>query len=134
MVIGKGLPESYHGPPAARKRKSANRGNRTVENVCSVKPVPATANPTVTAAELAQSKLESDEFTTVGTAISIEHTSPTPLGAEVEATAVLTKTEGRMFYFELTASDNLGEIARGTHTRVSVSADKFQKKADAKFD
>ena len=86
------------------------------------------------AAELAQSKLESDEFTTVGTAISIEHTSPTPSGAEVEATAVLTKTEGRMFYFELTARDNSGEIARGTHTRVSVSADKFQKKADAKFD
>ena len=86
------------------------------------------------AAELAQSKLESDEFTTVGTAISIEHTSPTPLGAEVETTAVLTKTEGRMFYFELTARDNSGEIARGTHTRVSVSADKFQKKADAKFD
>ena len=86
------------------------------------------------AAELAQSKLESDEFTTVGTAISIEHTNPTPLGAEVEATAVLTKTEGRMFYFELAARDNSGEIARGTHTRVSVSADKFQKKADAKFD
>ena len=86
------------------------------------------------AAELAQSKLESDEFTTVGTAISIEHTSPTPLGAEVEATAVLTKTEGRMFYFELAARDNSGEIARGTHTRVSVSADKFQKKAETKFD
>lgn len=86
------------------------------------------------AAELARSKFESDEFTTVGTAISIEHTSPSPLGAEVEVTAVLTKTEGRMFYFELTACDNSGEIARGTHTRVSVSADKFQKKADAKFD
>lgn len=86
------------------------------------------------AAELAQSKLESDEFTTVGTAINIEHTSPTPLGADVEATAVLTKTEGRLFYFELTAGDASGEIARGTHTRVSVNADKFQKKADTKFD
>ena len=86
------------------------------------------------AAELAQSVINNDELTTVGTAISIEHTSPTPLGAEVEAEARLVKTEGRLFFFELTARDNAGEIAKGTHTRVSVKAEKFQKKADGKFD
>lgn len=86
------------------------------------------------AAELAQNVLDNDELTTVGTAISIEHTSPTPLGAEVEAEARLVKTEGRLFFFELTARDNTGEIAKGTHTRVSVKAEKFQKKADGKFD
>lgn len=86
------------------------------------------------AAQLAQSVLENDAFTTVGTAINIEHISPTPEGAEVEAEAVLVKTEGRMYYFELTARDSAGEIARGTHTRVSVNAEKFQKKADLKFD
>ena len=86
------------------------------------------------AAELAQSVLNNDELTTVGTAISIEHTSPTPLGAEIEAEARLVKTEGRLFFFELTARDNAGEIAKGTHTRVSVKAEKFQKKADGKFD
>ena len=86
------------------------------------------------AAELAQSVLNNDELTTVGTAISIEHTSPTPLGAEVEAEARLVKTEGRLFFFELTARDNAGEIAKGTHKRVSVKAEKFQKKADGKFD
>ena len=86
------------------------------------------------AAELAQNVLDNDELTTGGTAISIEHTSPTPLGAEVEAEARLVKTEGRLFFFELTARDNAGEIAKGTHTRVSVKAEKFQKKADGKFD
>lgn len=86
------------------------------------------------AAELAQNVLDNDELTTVGTAISIEHTNPTPLGAEVEAEARLVKTEGRLFFFELTARDNAGEIAKGTHTRVSVKAEKFQKKADGKFD
>lgn len=86
------------------------------------------------AAELAQNLLDNDELTTVGTAISIEHTNPTPLGAEVEAEARLVKTEGRLFFFELTARDNAGEIAKGTHTRVSVKAEKFQKKADGKFD
>lgn len=86
------------------------------------------------AAELAQNVLDNDELTTVGTAISIEHTSPTPLGAEVEAEARLVKTEGRLFFFELTARDSAGVIAKGTHTRVSVKAEKFQKKADGKFD
>ncbi len=85
------------------------------------------------AAELAQKIINSDEITTVGTQISIDHTSPTPLGAEVTATAELVKTDGRFFYFNVTACDNKGEIARGTHTRVSVKAVKFQAKADGKL-
>ena len=87
-----------------------------------------------TAAELAQKILNNDELTTVGTMISIEHTSPTPIGAEVTATAVLTENDGRIFKFEVFANDKKGEIARGTHTRVSVKAEKFQMKADSKFD
>ena len=86
------------------------------------------------AAELAQNVLDNEELTTVGTMISIEHTSPTPIGAEVTATATLTETDGRMFYFDVVASDKKGEIAKGTHTRVSVKAEKFQMKADGKFD
>ena len=85
------------------------------------------------AAELAQIELDNEELTTVGTMISIEHTSPTPISAEVTATATLTKTDGRMFYFDVVANDKKGEIAKGTHTRVSVKADKFQMKADEKF-
>ena len=86
------------------------------------------------AASLAQEVLGDDALTTVGTMISIEHTSPTPLGAEVTATATLLEQDGRTFRFEVTASDKKGEIARGTHTRVSVKAEKFQQKADGKFD
>lgn len=86
------------------------------------------------AAELAHKVLNNDELTTVGTMISIEHTSPTPIGAEVTATAVLTENDGRIFKFEVFANDKKGEIARGTHTRVSVKAEKFQMKADSKFD
>ena len=86
------------------------------------------------ASALAQELLDSEELTTVGTQISIEHTSPTPLGAEVTATAELTRTDGRFFYFDVSACDAKGEIARGTHTRVSVKAVKFQEKADGKFD
>ena len=45
------------------------------------------------AAALADKVLDNDELTTVGTMISIEHTSPTPLGAEVTATAVLKSVD-----------------------------------------
>lgn len=97
------------------------------------------ATPTVVAimenaaAELAQNELNNDELTTVGTMISINHTSPTPIGAEVTATAELIESDGRTFQFEVYAEDKLGEIARGTHTRVCVKAEKFQMKADSKF-
>lgn len=85
------------------------------------------------AAELAQNELNDDELTTVGTKICIEHTSPTPIGAEVTATAILKEVNGRVFSFEVSASDNKGIIARGTHERVSVKAEKFQMKAEEKL-
>ena len=91
------------------------------------------ATPAVVAL-LAQVLLDNAELTTVGTMIAIEHTSPTPLGAEVTAEARLVSEDGRTFQFEVSAFDKKGEIARGTHTRVSVKAEKFQAKADSKFD
>ncbi len=85
------------------------------------------------ACQLAQKHLD-DIYTTVGTEISIFHTSPTPVNSEITVSAVLEKTEGREFYFLLTACDGRGVIARGTHTRVSVKKESFQRKADEKFD
>lgn len=75
-----------------------------------------------------------DGITTVGTALEVEHLSPTPVGAEVRAVATLIESDGRFFKFNVEAYDKLGLIAKGTHTRASVKAEKFQKKADAKFD
>lgn len=86
------------------------------------------------AAALADEVLSNEALTTVGTEIAIVHTSPTPLGAEVSAEAQLLENDGRTFRFAVRAWDKKGEIARGTHTRVSVKADKFQAKADSKFD
>ena len=85
------------------------------------------------ASSLAGELLDNAALTTVGTQISIEHLSPTPLGAEITATAKLTEQDGRTFRFALSAADKKGEIARGTHTRVSVKAQGFQEKADRKF-
>ena len=97
------------------------------------------ATPAVVALmEYAASSLANDiigdkELTTVGTRISIDHTSATPVGAKVTATARLVKQDGRVFEFEVSAADQKGEIARGTHTRVSVNAKRFQQKTDCKF-
>lgn len=74
-----------------------------------------------------------DDFTTVGTMINIEHVSPTPVAAEIRAKAVLKESDGRFFKFDIEAYDEKGLIAKGSHTRVSVNSEKFQKKADEKF-
>lgn len=84
------------------------------------------------ASSLAQEYVD-DGCTTVGTMIHIEHTSPTPVGAHVEARAALKEIEGRTFRFDIAAFDDAGMIARGTHERVSVRSESFQKKADSKF-
>ena len=85
------------------------------------------------ASSLADDIIGDSELTTVGTRISIDHTSATPAGAEITATAKLISRDGRTFEFEVSAADQKGEIARGTHTRVSVNAKKFQQKTNCKF-
>ena len=70
--------------------------------------------------------------TSVGTAIGIKHTAATPCGMAYTASARLTGREGRCASFEVWAEDEIGEIGRGSHTRVVVDAKRFQEKADAK--
>lgn len=81
---------------------------------------------------LADTILE-DGMTTVGTGLNINHIAPTPIGATVKAVATLKSQNGRAFEFQVVAYDNQGEIANGTHSRVSVYSEKFQAKADSKI-
>ncbi len=83
------------------------------------------------AAALAQEGLE-DIYTTVGTQIAIKHTAATAAGVQVTAEAELTAVEGRCYRFAVRAWDNAGEIASGTHERVSVKAESFAAKAAAR--
>lgn len=97
------------------------------------------ATPTVVALmEEASTKL-ADTFldeglTTVGTMVEIQHISPSPIGAKIKVESKLISNDSRSFKFEVTAYDNAGMIANGTHNRVSVKSEKFQKKADEKFE
>ena len=71
--------------------------------------------------------------TTVGTALSIEHISATPVGLEVRAEAEITAVEGKVITFAVHAYDEAGEIGRGTHTRVIVDSQKFLDRTYAKL-
>jgi len=62
----------------------------------------------------------------VGVTVDINHTAPTPLGAEVKATARYTGREGKLFVFEVSASDPGGEVGRGWHKRAIVSSERLQ--------
>lgn len=74
-----------------------------------------------------------EDQTTVGTSLSIEHTSATPVGLEVRAEAEVTAVDGKTITFSVRAFDEAGEIGHGTHTRVIVNSQKFLEKAYAKL-
>ena len=65
----------------------------------------------------------------VGVTVDITHTAPTPLGAEVTATARYDRRDGKLFLFEVSAADPGGEVGRGWHKRAIVSSDRLQQGA-----
>jgi len=69
---------------------------------------------------------------TVGTHLDIAHEAPTPLGMIVTCETELIGIEGRKLIFRAEVRDSCGLIAKGTHERFIIYADKFQAKADAK--
>jgi predicted thioesterase len=62
----------------------------------------------------------------VGVTVDINHTAPTPAGAEVTATARYAGREGKLFLFEVSCSDKGGEVGRGWHKRAIVSSERLQ--------
>lgn len=74
------------------------------------------------------------ESTSVGIHLDVEHLAATPRGMQVTASATVTAVDGRIITFDLSASDELEEIGRGTHRRALVNAEKFQMRTDSKID
>ena len=66
--------------------------------------------------------------TTVGSEISTTHVKPSPLGAEIQATATLTAVEGRKLTFDVEACYGNGTIGKGTHVRFIVDVERFMSK------
>ncbi|MDR3149187.1 MAG: dihydrolipoamide acyltransferase [Oscillospiraceae bacterium] len=80
---------------------------------------------------IAECGLIADGQTSVGTAINAMHTASSPRGAAITATATITSVDGRKVEFDVAASDENGEIGRGTHSRFIVDAERFMTKARA---
>lgn len=84
------------------------------------------------ATNLAQELLP-EGWTSVGTALNIEHLAATPVGAAVRAMATVEALDGRRVSYKVEAFDDAGLIGRGTHDRVAVEAEKFLAKAQDKL-
>ncbi len=70
----------------------------------------------------------------VGTKLVLEHLAPTPLGMTVSCATTLMAVEGRRLMFAFEAHDDAGLVARGTHERVVVDAERFLAKAAGRAD
>lgn len=68
----------------------------------------------------------------LGVHLDVTHSSPTPLGFNVTATATLTAIDGRKLTFEVAASDGVDQIGSGTHTRIVVDTARFMARLTAK--
>jgi fluoroacetyl-CoA thioesterase len=66
-----------------------------------------------------------DDLTTVGTRIALDHVAPTPVGATVHVDAVLEAVDGRRLTFGVRVRDDERNVATGTVTRTLVTRERF---------
>ena len=69
--------------------------------------------------------------TSVGTKISVEHLTPSPIGMEIVANAKLEQIKSNELTFSLEAFANDVRIGVGTHTRFIVDTERFMKKVES---
>lgn len=79
----------------------------------------------VAASRILRPYLEEGELS-VGVTVDIRHTAATPPGSRVTAAATLVARDDRLFVFEVVASDEAGEVGRGSHKRAVVTARRLE--------
>lgn len=73
-----------------------------------------------------------DGYVTVGKSTSVSYQHPTIIGMTVTVAAMLAEIDKNRLVFEITAFDELGQIARCKHERIIVDAAAFWQKALAR--
>jgi len=68
----------------------------------------------------------------VGIAMNLQHTAPTPLGMEVRAVTEVTQVEGRKLTFKVEAFDEKEKIGEAVHERFIINVEKFNKRVEGK--
>lgn len=68
----------------------------------------------------------------LGIHLDVSHLAATPVGMKVTATAEVTAVEGNRVKFRVEAHDEADLIGEGTHERVVVNVERFDKRVRAK--
>jgi fluoroacetyl-CoA thioesterase len=84
-----------------------------------------------TAMRVVDAFLDVDEMT-VGYGHDAKHLAPTPAGWTVRIEACLTRVEGRLLHFDVTARDDQETIFTGVHVRAVVGSRRFIDRLHAK--
>jgi len=71
---------------------------------------------------------------TVGTQLTIDHSSPTGLGMEVTCESELLEAEGRRLLFNVICYDGVTVVGSGTHERYIIDTASFMNKVEEKKD
>jgi predicted thioesterase len=68
----------------------------------------------------------------LGTRLDVTHVAATPVGMRVRATAEVVRVEGRTVHFRVRAEDERELIGEGTHERVVVNLERFDRRVREK--
>ncbi len=72
-------------------------------------------------------------YQSLGTRLDISHIAATPVGMRVTADAEVLKIDGRSVTFRVSAHDEKDLIGEGTHERVVVNLERFDKRLQEKL-
>jgi len=64
-------------------------------------------------------------FSSVGARVDVRHLAPSPVGAEIRATAEITEVNGKKITFQIEAWDGVKQIGGGVHWRVVIDETQF---------
>ena len=73
-----------------------------------------------------------EDHQSLGTRLNVSHIAATPVGMRVRATAEVVKVEGRTIHFHVRAEDERELIGEGTHERVVVNLERFDRRIQEK--
>jgi len=73
-----------------------------------------------------------EDHQSLGTRLDVSHIAATPVGMRVRATAEVVRVEGRTIYLKVRAEDERELIGEGTHERVVVNLERFDKRVQQK--
>jgi predicted thioesterase len=69
---------------------------------------------------------------TVGVSVSLKHLAATPVGMRVRIISKLTRVEGRKYFFEVEAFDDVEKIGEAEHERARVNVARFASRVGEK--